>query len=479
MRLRVVALVGLFGVGSSWLRVEGAEVAIPQNPQARMKRQREVLSWNEKTLVGAYERVGEKSPRWDRQAREALGLMARLVSKAGDPLPSPSEVRAAFKKAVDAGCHDPLIVFNHVRYNVLGPDRSSDRPLAEAVDRLLGSNYPSVRKATALYISAARKSVRAKTDPKAARESVAEVDKALGLLSRSFAEDGAGTALEHVWLENLRNNVTPTLQATQGSLKAVCDHVDAALAKVPAAKTIRLIYRGIMYKEYAWEARGTGYADTVSPENAQKFHDRLEVAAKAMREAWALNPEHNAIPIVMLEVAKGLGSDRQEMEEWFQRAMSLDSNNLWACGQKLDWLSSRWYGSDEEVVAFGRMCRDSENYPSGIPLLLVTAHYDVCSRLPEDQMREYLSREDVWRDVGGVFEEHLKRFPNDKATRTRYAAFGWLSKRYGESARQFRTLGDGLVADKNFSKAFLKRARNDSNRMAGAVSPSLGKPWPS
>ena len=73
----------------------------------------------------------------------------------------------------------------------MGPDRSSDRPLAEAVDRLLKSNYPSVRKATALYISAARKSTRAKTDPKAARESVGEVDKALGLLSQSFAEDGA------------------------------------------------------------------------------------------------------------------------------------------------------------------------------------------------------------------------------------------------------------------------------------------------
>ena len=216
--------------------------------------------------------------------------MARSVSKASDPPPSPDEVRAAFKKAVDAGCDDPLIVFTNVRYNVMGPDKSSDKPLAEAVDRLLKSNYPSVRKATALYISAARKSTRAKTDPKAARESVGEVDRALGLLSRSFAEDGAGTALENVWLENLRNNVTPTLKVTEGSLKAVYDHVDAALAKVPAAKTLRLIYRGIFYKEYAWEARGKGFADTVSPENAQKFHDRLEEADKAMREAWRSTP---------------------------------------------------------------------------------------------------------------------------------------------------------------------------------------------
>ena len=470
MGLRVVvALVGLFAVVPGWPEAQGADAPIPQNPQARLKRLREALSWNEKTLVGAYDRVGKKNPRWDRQAREALALMARSVSKAGDPQPSPDEVRAAFKKAVDAGCDDPLIVFNNVRYNVLGPDESSDKPLAEAVDRLLKSNYPSVRKATALYISAARKSARAKTDPKAARESVGEVDRALGLLSRSFAEDGAGTALEHVWLENLRNNVTPILKVTEGSLKGVYDHVDAALAKVPAAKTLRLIYRGIFYKESAWEARGTGFADTVSPENAQKFHDRLEVADKALSEAWKLNPEHNAIPTVMLEVVKGLGTDRQDMEEWFERAVRLDDNNVYACSQKLDWLSPRWYGSDKEVVAFGRACRDTRNYPSGIPLLLVTAHFAVCGRLPEDQMRDYLSQDEVWKDLSGVFEEHLKRLPDDRATRTRYAAFGWLSKRYDEAARQFRTLGDRTVADKIFSEAFLKRARDESYSKAGAA----------
>jgi hypothetical protein len=465
----IVASVGLFALVPAWPEARGADAPIPQNPQARLKRLREGLSWNEKTLVDAYERVGKKGPRWDRQAREALGLMARSVSKAGDPPPSPKEVRAAFKNAVDAGCDDPLIVFNNLRYNVLGPDESSDRPLAEAVDRLLRSNYPSVRKATALYISAARKSARARTDPKAARESVGEVDMALGLLSKSFAEDGAGTALEHVWLENLRNNVTPILAVTEGSLKGVYDHVDAALAKVPAAKTLRLIYRGIVYKEWAWEARGKGYADTVSPENAQKFHARLEEADKALREAWKLNPEHNAIPIVMLEVVKGLGTDRQDMEEWFERAMRLDENNVYACSQKLDWLSARWYGSDKEVVAFGRACRDTQNYASAIPLLLVTAHFAVCGQLPEDKMREYLSQDEVWKDLSGVFAEHLKTLPNDRATRTRYAAFGWLARRYDEAARQFRMLGDGTVADKNFSAAFLKRARDESYHKAGAA----------
>jgi hypothetical protein len=84
-------------------------------------------------------------------------------------------------------------------------------------------------------------------------------------------------------------------------------------------------------------------------------------------------------------------------------------------------------------------------------------------------MREYLSRDEVWKDLSGVFEEHLKALPDDRATRTRYAAFGWLSKRYDEAARQFRMLGDGTVADEYFSAAFLKRARDESYIKAGAA----------
>jgi hypothetical protein len=85
-------------------------------------------------------------------------------------------------------------------------------------------------------------------------------------------------------------------------------------------------------------------------------------------------------------------------------------------------------------------------------------------------MRDYLSQDEVWKDLSGVFEEHLKRLPNDKATRTRYAAFGWLSRRYDEAAKQFRKLGSETVPDKHFSEAFLKRARDDSYSKAGAAS---------
>ena len=310
---------------------------------------------------------------------------------------------------------------------------------------------------------------RRRPTPRRASKLGKRVDKALAMLSKSFAEDGAGTPLENVWLENIRLNATPVFTVTGGSLKDAYAHIDAALAKAPAAKTVRLIYRGLIYKQYAWEARGNGFSNTVSPENFQKFHDRLLEADKALREAWTLNPRHTWIPTVMLDVAKGLELDRQVMELWFERAMTLDENNFWVCRAKLDWLSARWYGSNEETVAFGRACRDTRNMASGIPLLLAAAHLDVYRWLPKERQKDYIASKEVWNDLHGVYEDYLAQYPNDRLARTRYACFSWLSGHYAEAARHFKTLGDRLVPDKDFPEELLKYARTESYGKAGAA----------
>jgi hypothetical protein len=458
-------LIGLGLYAHSGFAPRAAADSIPQDSSLRLKLERETLEWNKRTLLGAYEKVGRKDERWDAQAREALEVMVRSVSHA-EPRPLASEVREAFKKAVDCGCDDPLIVFNNVRYNPL-PGEGQDAALADAVANLVKSDYPAVRKATALYVSAARKSPRAKTDPAAAKEATSEVDQALRLLSRSFAKDGAGTALENVWIQNLRNNAVPILKQTLGSLVAANDRVDGALAKVPAAKAVRLTFRGMYLTERAWEIRGNGFADTVSPENAQKFDETLAKAENALREAWAANPRHAWIPTMMIGVLKGLGSERAEMEVWFQRAMALDDRNFAACNSKLSWLSARWHGSHDEVLAFGRACRDTHNLASGIPLLLAQAHLDVCELLPEEKQSDYMRNDKVWSDVRSVYEQHLKVYKQDYAAGSRYAAFCWLSRHYSDAATQFRALGTNLVADRHFSKALLERARDESYARSG------------
>ena len=58
------------------------------------------------------------------------------------------------------------------------------------------------------------------------------------------------------------------------------------------------------------------------------------------------------------------------MELWFDRAMKADGDDRYACLTKLDWLDPKWHGTAEEMLAFGRACRDTKNWRTGITLLV-------------------------------------------------------------------------------------------------------------
>ena len=89
----------------------GADKPIPQDTVRMEKRSRDRLEWNRQTLQGSYDKAGKKDPRWDEPAREALEMAARMFSFQVDPVLHPNDVHVPAKKAVDAGCDDPLILY--------------------------------------------------------------------------------------------------------------------------------------------------------------------------------------------------------------------------------------------------------------------------------------------------------------------------------------------------------------------------------
>jgi len=83
----------------------------------RLKLADEVRQYELRLSLGTYDRTGAKDPRWDAMVGEAMNLFA------GPERAEPARVAAAFRKAVDAGCTDPLVQFLASRgYAVLQPE---------------------------------------------------------------------------------------------------------------------------------------------------------------------------------------------------------------------------------------------------------------------------------------------------------------------------------------------------------------------
>jgi hypothetical protein len=368
------------------------------------------LKWNLKTTVEAYEKIGVRNAQWDEPARKCLTEFARL--RGGDVSTNEAAreiVSSNSEAAVNAGCTDPLVTYLYIRFAF--PHTNSKVEFAKryyaAAQAMNSSSYPPVRKfyASARAIEQYYYAYDTQKDLKAR-------DESFGLLT---------TLLELVD-QTLSDKTIPLGEASEVADQAVAlagrtdfynetmfyDRVEQALMKNFSGDYLPWYLKGSHCVKAAWNARGDGYANTVSKDGWESFKTNLVVAREALEHAWKLNPLEPNIATEMMSVDLGQGSDRQEMELWFDRAMKLDTNSYSACCSKEQFLESKWYGTDEEAVAFGQECVRSTNWGGHIPIVLVLAHNDIDSRLTGAAKTEYWKKSEVWQDIKSAYDRYLE-----------------------------------------------------------------------
>ena len=349
------------------------------------KRRHDRLAWNRRTLQGAYDEVGKRDARWDVPARKAMDLAARMFSGEADPEVTSSEVYASAKAAVDAGCDDPILVYLHSRSSV-GPNDPGKpeaiRRARESARALAASRYPAFRRAVALQISGVRlcpsatRATRSGKTPSVTSTPLSPCSgRAWPATSTTSSGKRNGQILCSSSPEATAHSASPRRRPTSGSTLAWPD------CRATDVKVLRLLFRGIFWFHYGWEARTNAFAPGVPAGGFEALEERLAVARKALDQAWQLQPGLGVAAQYLIEIDKAIGGDRATMELWFDRAMKANGDDRSACWTKLDWLDPKWHGTPEEMLAFGRACRDTKNWRTGITLLVADAHWRIACEL--------------------------------------------------------------------------------------------------
>ncbi len=451
---------------------------IPQDPQKMRRARSEAFHWAERTVAEPFEKFAKKDPRWNELARKAIKLATRNLGHQIDPIVTDDVVFKAAKAAIDAGCDDPMILYLYAIMST-GPNQpdlvTQDQRNSLAAKAMESSKYSPVRRAAILSTAAWYKTYS--TNPGSRKEAVRMFDVALSLVSESLKTDGVSAGSRRLW-RSILNAMIQCQTSIFGDRKAAFEKVNAALAKVPAAKAIALGVRGRFYIDYAWEARGNGMGSTVTEDRFRKFSERLDEARKALQEAWDLDDTDSEAATMMLTVEMGIGQgNREEMEIWFFRAMDVDNNNLAACQAKLLWLEPKWHGSAEEMKAFGAECRKTQNWSSGIALIPAEVHRQVASYLPLDQRVKYYKQPEVWEEIQSLYKEAFENIPDDDALKSEYAGFCYLCSHYEEAHDGFQKLGDKLKGGRIFNEKWLKETRLASaERVVGEAQPNIPPP---
>jgi hypothetical protein len=406
----------------------GRGASTPASPE---KAATQMLAWNLKTTVDAYNKVGTNSLVWDDAARRCLAAFAHM--RAGDitnePLGEIVSTNAA--AAVDIGCPDPLITYLYIRFAM--PQTNSRvefaKRLYETSTAMNASAYPEVRKlyATMRALDQYYYAYNTQTNLEAR-------DVSFGLLNNLLVQ--VEIALD--------DKTMPSREASEIAQQAldlagrtdfhnktmVYDAIQKSLMKDFPKSYLPWYLKGSHHVEMAWNARGSGYADTVSKDGWEGFKTNLVVAREALEHAWKLNPREPNIAVRMMSVVLGQGSDRKEMEQWFERAMKLDPNSYDACFSKEQYLESKWYGTDEEAVAFARECVYSNNWGGHIPIVLVLAHNDLNSRLTGAAKSEYWKRPEVWADIKSAYDRYLELNPERTDFYNAYALHAYQAEQW-------------------------------------------------
>lgn len=376
--------------------------------------------WSHRTLVSEYERVGHKNPRWDALVRQGMDSFARYNVE------DRTRAHEQFRQAIEAGCDDPLVLYLEAR-SLADTENANRADVAEHLRRaakaMALSQYDAPRKMLALFRSF-------QYSPDASENPSDQIVK-------WAVESGKIEQVPRQWIvetfEGLLQGLTPII-----GREPAFNKIFASYQKALPDSALPLRLKGVFCTEWAWDARGNGWANTVTPEGWRLFAQRLDMAQQALEQAWKLDPSDGQIAAQMITVKMGQ-SDRDGIEEWYRRAMEADPDNYTACSRKMQCLLPRWYGSHEAMIEFGRQCAQTDNYFATIPFVLVRAHADIAQET--DDGVAYLHQPDVWADISQVYENALVVYP----TAFNRCRFGLWAARCGHwevTKQQFDVVGD-------------------------------------
>jgi hypothetical protein len=436
---------------------------IPQNLAAQAKVRAERYRRSRDELLDAYQRHGQRNILWDQAARESLDALAHFgvwptyreamesfgwycsrVDRVGE-----DQVRAwkAARKALDAGCTDPLIQCAYARlsygecaiqYVAVG------KFWAAAADGMRQSQYPASMKAF----------VFARAGDSLARQNfnrTEEVPGAERLLSESLAllpavaREREGKPDKSSLVYHLGAVLVEAFRLLpHSSLEVAHKRVAAALSADKPDRVAELLLSADTMCRLAWLLRGRSTANQVSADAWDRFDSLLERAESALTEAWDLDPTCEDIPRLMICVQNYLDRGRDQLELWFNRALQLNSDDYVACLAKLEYLEPRWHGSDAEMLAFGRACFETQNWDGRLPFILIEAHRRLFKNsLPPSpgasQIMNYFARPYVWKDVQAVYDTYLAKHPESRYDKTCYA---WFASTGGHGDVANRLLDD-------------------------------------
>lgn len=129
--------------------------------------------------------------------------------------------------------------------------------------------------------------------------------------------------------------------------------------------------------KWAWQARGTGYGNTVSEDAVNAFFARLERAEQSLLRAASLDPGDATPWSWLIRNAIGLQLEESETARRFGEAVRRAPSHRQAHSARLQSLARKWGGSHEKMWEFVKHSTAGVGPGSSLFVLVAEAHIEM------------------------------------------------------------------------------------------------------
>ncbi|MBZ0186580.1 MAG: hypothetical protein K8F91_10060, partial [Candidatus Obscuribacterales bacterium] len=112
------------------------------------------------------------------------------------------------------------------------------------------------------------------------------------------------------------------------------------------------------YADYAWEARGGGYSDTVTQEGGKLFEKRLAVARQWLEKAGPKRKSYPRWYSAASTIALGEGWDAEKFDATMDEGIKLFPTYYTLHFDRVYHLQPRWYGKEGDWEAYAAKADD-------------------------------------------------------------------------------------------------------------------------
>lgn len=239
----------------------------------------------------------------------------------------------------------------------------------------------------------------------------------------------------------------PDWSKSAARVKAIKDQYP----KEPATALLEASY----WVKYAWNARGGGYANTVSPDAWKLFEERLKKAETILLDSKDYASRYPGWYSLMIKTQSALGRPPVDRDKTFFEGVSRFTPEQGAIDIALEmlvYLLPRWGGNWDTVDTMINWTTEHAKEYLGTGTYALLYRYAIINS--ESPAKAFEETHASWPKMKKGYEDLVKRFPKGYSIQNRFAAIACLAgdlKTYAQVKR-------GIPKDKVDSATWLRDA---------------------